>query len=203
MKKDELLILVNNDDQPIGSMEKMTVHKLGKLHRAFSIFIFNTKGELLLQQRATDKYHSAGLWSNTCCSHPKFGEEMNEALARRLQEEMGLQCELEFLFKFIYRADFPDGITEHEMDYVFIGFSDDLPEINPEEVNSWRYQNIYSILQNMNQHPEDFTVWFKICFDKFIDHFLTIAELQKLSTKRVEVSPQIINESKFFVQNLS
>ena len=133
----ESVILVNERDEPQGNMEKMRAHREGHLHRAFSIFIFNREGNLLLQQRAAHKYHSAGLWSNTCCSHPRPGESIDDAAARRLQEEMGLQTELVYLFRFQYHALLENGLTEHELDHVLIGFSDEAPgRSNREDTSS-------------------------------------------------------------------
>src|SRR6187399_1825004 len=124
---EDYLILVDEQDKQYGKLEKQLVHELGLLHRAFSVFIFNKKGELLLQQRADEKYHSAGLWTNTCCSHPRFGEEIKDSVTRRLEEEMGMNCEMEFAFSFIYKSTFENGLTEHEFDHVFFGISDELP----------------------------------------------------------------------------
>lgn len=159
----EQLILVNEADEVIGFEEKMRAHELGLLHRAFSIFIFNTKGELLLQQRAAEKYHSPLLWTNTCCSHPNKDEEMPIALKRRLQYEMGMQCDLEFQFKFIYRAEFSNGLTEHELDHVYFGITDDVPSPNPNEVKAWKYVSLDQLKSEMQQ-PEQFTAWFNISF---------------------------------------
>jgi isopentenyl-diphosphate delta-isomerase len=166
----EHVILVNEQDQQIGIMEKMAAHIVPRLHRAFSIFIFNSKGELLLQQRALDKYHSPGLWTNTCCSHPRNGETLQEATTRRLQEEMGMTCDMHEVFTFIYKAPVGLGLIEHEFDHVWFGQSDEEPEINHEEVEAWKYMSISDIEADMKQHPECYTEWFKISFDEIMKH---------------------------------
>lgn len=169
--KEELLILVDENDRETGSMEKLRVHQSGLLHRAFSVFIFNSKSELLLQQRGSDKYHSAGLWSNTCCSHPLVGELITVSVNRRLQEEMGMACETDFHFKFIYHHQFGNGLTEHECDHVYFGISDDIPSPNPQEVNDWKYISMADLEEQIQLHPEQFTAWLKICLPMVKDHF--------------------------------
>jgi isopentenyl-diphosphate Delta-isomerase len=166
----DYVILVDKNDNALGTMEKLAAHQLGKLHRAFSVFVFNNKGQLLLQQRAHDKYHSAGKWSNTCCSHPRAGEQNIEAAKRRLKEEMGLECELSYGFNFIYRTDFSNGLCEHEFDHVFFGTTDVLPVINPQEVAGFTYMGLEEINDHLKQKPDDYTEWFKICFDRVIEH---------------------------------
>lgn len=168
MKK--LLILVDENDRPVGKMEKLPVHEQGLLHRAFSIFIFNKKGEILLQQRADNKYHSAGFWSNTCCSHPEFGEDTKEAAKKRLKEEMGLDCELEFKFKFIYKAEFANGLTEHELDHVYFGITDELPIPDKLEVNSWKYLGIKELEKDITEQPKNYTEWLTICLPEVKSH---------------------------------
>lgn len=163
---EEMLILVNELDEPVGSMPKTEVHLKGVLHRAFSVFLFNTRGEMLLQQRAIHKYHSAGLWSNTCCSHPRLGETVEQAVRRRLVEEMGITADVQFLFKFRYKAALENGYTEHELDHVYFGVSDAIPLLNKEEVKDWRYVSMEAVKAEMKQHPEKFTAWFKICFEE-------------------------------------
>jgi len=165
----EQVVLVDEYDQPIGQMEKMEAHEKGLLHRAFSIFIFNTKGELLLQQRAENKYHSGGLWTNTCCSHPRYGESNEVAAIRRLKEEMGMECELNYGFNFIYKAAFADGLIEHELDHVFFGVSDELPEINKTEVESYKYVNLKFLTDDINANPELYTPWLKICLERVVE----------------------------------
>lgn len=166
----EQVILVDEQDQPIGLMEKQAAHIEPHLHRAFSVFIFNSKGELLLQQRALSKYHSPGLWTNTCCSHPRDGETVLQAASRRLMEEMGLQCELREVYTFIYKAPVGEGLTEHEFDHVFIGQSDNIPQINREEVESWKYMRIDALKTDLRLHPECYTEWFKITFEEMTHH---------------------------------
>lgn len=167
----EEVILVNEQDQQIGIMEKMAAHIVPRLHRAFSIFIFNSKGELLLQQRALTKYHSPGLWTNTCCSHPKNGETLEQATARRLMEEMGVRCEMHEVFTFIYKAPVGLGLTEHEFDHVWFGRSDDTPVINTEEVAAFKYMSLDDIAEDLQARPELYTEWFKISFEAVRRHF--------------------------------
>ncbi len=170
--QEEQVILVNENDEQIGLMEKMKAHIEVHLHRAFSVFVFNSRGELLLQQRALSKYHTPGLWTNTCCSHPRNGETLQQATSRRLREEMGMQCELSKAFDFIYKADVGQGLTEYEFDHVFFGYSDDLPSINKDEVEHYRYAKLTDIRNEMEANPEQFTVWFRIAFDRVEQHFL-------------------------------
>lgn len=161
---EEQVILVDVNDQQIGLAPKMEAHEKGYLHRAFSVFVFNSQGEMLLQQRALSKYHSAGLWSNTCCSHPRDNETTLNAAHRRLNEEMGMSCELTKEFDFIYQAKAGNGLTEHEFDHVFFGQTDELPTINKNEVNSWCFSSIEIIERDLITEPDVFTSWFKICF---------------------------------------
>lgn len=163
----EQVILVNEQDEAIGAMEKMEAHEKGFLHRAFSVFVLNENNELLLQKRAVSKYHSGGLWTNTCCSHPREGENIIEAGNRRLMEEMGMTCELQPMFSFIYKAELDKGLTEHELDHVIIGRSNATPDINPEEVEDWKYIDLNNLEEDMNVNPENYTAWFKIIFDRF------------------------------------
>ncbi|RAJ32996.1 isopentenyl-diphosphate Delta-isomerase [Pedobacter cryoconitis] len=160
------VILVDQADVMTGAMEKMEAHERGELHRAFSIFIFNQKGEFLLQQRALDKYHSGGLWSNTCCSHPYPGEETAIGAKRRLQEEMGMDCVLDFGFSFIYQADLEDGLSENEFDHVYFGSSDQTPVLNPEEVAAFKYVTLEALETALKTNPEEYTIWLKICFER-------------------------------------
>ncbi|MAO46757.1 MAG: isopentenyl-diphosphate delta-isomerase [Crocinitomicaceae bacterium] len=163
----EEVILVDSNDVELGTMEKMEAHRNGgTLHRAFSVFVFNTKGELLLQRRAHHKYHSGGLLTNTCCSHPRPGETVIEAGNRRLREEMGMECKLVELFSFEYKADLDSGMTEWELDHVLIGLSDVEPVINPEEVDEYLYMPLDEIDKNLKENPSNYTEWFKICFER-------------------------------------
>lgn len=164
---EEKVILVNEFDEPIGLMAKLEAHEKGILHRAFSVFILNENKEIMLQQRASHKYHSPLLWTNTCCSHQREGETNLEAGTRRLQEEMGFTTELKELFHFIYKAPFENGLTEHELDYVMIGYYNDKPQINPEEVENWKWMSIEAVQADMQENPGIYTVWFKIIFDQF------------------------------------
>ncbi|WP_405247255.1 isopentenyl-diphosphate Delta-isomerase [Cellulophaga sp. Asnod2-G02] len=168
--KEEHVILVNQSDEQIGTMPKMEAHEKAVLHRAFSVFIMNKKGETMLQQRAAHKYHSPLLWTNTCCSHQRVGETNIQAGKRRLQEEMGFQAELKELFSFIYKAPFDNGLTEHELDHVMVGYSDHSPEINPEEVADWKWMLPEDVKNDIAANPEQYTAWFKIIFEKFYSY---------------------------------
>lgn len=168
-----MVILVDENDNPIGTMPKMEAHEKAMLHRAFSVFILNANDEVLLQQRANDKYHSAGLWTNTCCSHPHPGEDTLGAARRRLKEEMGMEADLQFVFKFMYNAPFDNLLTEHEIDHVFIGKTNQLPVINPEEVASYKYMKPEDIKLDMEQNPQSYTVWFRIIFNEFYKEIFT------------------------------
>lgn len=161
------VILVNELDEQIGLMDKLEAHQKGLLHRAFSVFIFNSKNELLLQQRALNKYHSAGLWTNTCCSHPRDGESNLEAAKRRLMEEMGFETELELKDSFVYKAAFDNLLTEHEFDYIFTGNYNQNPNINPIEVASYKWLSMQEIKNDLQNNPQNYTVWFKIAIEKF------------------------------------
>ncbi len=167
---EELVVLVDEYDNEIGVAGKTEAHEKGLLHRAFSVFVFNSTGELLLQQRAEAKYHSPNLWTNTCCSHPRLNETVQEAASRRLVEEMGMRCKLTKTFSFVYRAELENGLIEHEFDHVFIGITDDLPQINLEEVSDFRYQPLESITQQLLDQPEQFTAWFRICWSTVLTH---------------------------------
>ena len=168
-----MVILVDENDNPIGTMPKMEAHEKAMLHRAFSVFILNANDEVLLQQRANDKYHSAGLWTNTCCSHPHPGEDTLGAARRRLKEEMGMEADLQFVFKFMYKAPFDNLLTEHEIDHVFIGKTNQLPVIKPEEVASYKYMKPEDIKLDMEQNPQSYTVWFRIIFNEFYKEIFT------------------------------
>ena len=168
--KEEKVILVDREDNPVGTLPKMEAHEKGVLHRAFSVFILNQKGELMLQQRALHKYHSPGLWTNTCFSHQREGEENLQAGTRRLEEEMGFSVPLEELFSFIYKAPFDNGLTEHELDHVMLGYYEGIPEINSDEVNAWKWMSLNEIASDLTVNPESYTVWFKIIFERFFNH---------------------------------
>lgn len=165
----EEVILVDRSDGAIGTMEKMEAHRLGLLHRAFSVIVFNSKGQMLLQQRALEKYHSGGLWSNTCCSHPRPGEELATAAARRLKEEMGLNLNLEKKFSFIYKTPFGNGLTEHEFDHVFFGYGDQDPTPNSAEVLDFKWEYPDRIREEIKKKPEAFSSWFKILMDEVLE----------------------------------
>jgi len=160
------IILVDEKDNQIGLMDKLEVHQKGLLHRAFSIFIFNSKKELLLQCRAANKYHSGSLWSNTCCSHPQNGENLIEAAKIRLQQEMGFTSEIKPVFTFIYKAQLNNNLTEHEFDHVFFGEYNAAPKINTNEVSNWHYKNMDEIKIDLQNNPQNYTVWFAKIFDK-------------------------------------
>ena len=161
---EEHVILVDERDNQLGLMPKMEAHEKAVLHRAFSVFIFNSNGDLMLQQRAAHKYHSPLLWTNTCCSHQRDGESNIEAGKRRLVEEMGFSTELKEVFSFIYKAPFDNGLTEHELDHVMVGYFDGVPEVNPEEVASFKWMSLEAIKEDIELHPNLYTAWFKIIF---------------------------------------
>ncbi|MEZ4699276.1 MAG: isopentenyl-diphosphate Delta-isomerase [Rhodothermales bacterium] len=163
------VILVDELDREVGAAEKLAAHQSGQLHRALSVFVFNSAGDMLLQQRARDKYHSGGLLSNTCCSHPRPGEASEDAAHRRLMEEMGFDCPMRPLFTFTYRTDFGNGLIEHELDHVFVGIHDADPVPNPEEVEAWRWQSVEETARDMARRPEAYTFWFKHIFQRVID----------------------------------
>lgn len=162
------VILVDENDRKIGEAEKMAVHRNGSLHRAFSIFVFNSDGKTLLQKRAKAKYHSASLWSNTCCSHPKPGEVLEDAVKRRLLEEMGFECEPVKVFSFKYKIEFDSKLIEHEYDHVFVGYFDGNPVPNRNEVEAWKWVDIDAILSDLRNSPEKYTFWFKIAFQRLL-----------------------------------
>lgn len=155
------VILVDESDNQLGTMDKMDAHRQALLHRAISVFIFNSKGEWLLQQRAKNKYHSNSLWTNTSCTHPYPNESIDQAAHRRLLEEMGMQCPLTRKFSFVYKEQLDNELTEFEFDHVFFGFSDKLPEINEEEVWDYKYMNYPDLQKDVEHHPDNYTVWFK------------------------------------------
>jgi isopentenyl-diphosphate delta-isomerase len=162
----EEVILVDTKDNEIATGEKMEVHRLGKLHRAFSVFVFNSKGELMLQKRAMKKYHSPGLWSNTCCSHPKPGETTEKAAHRRLREEMDFDCELKEAFSFVYKVRFDNGLIENEFDHVFLGRFDGKPRPNPDEADDGKWINLQELKDDVAQNPKKYSYWLRVALDK-------------------------------------
>lgn len=163
---EELVILVDENDNQIGLMPKMEAHEKALLHRAFSVFVFNKNGDLMIQQRAATKYHSPLLWTNTCCSHQRAGESNIEAGKRRLSEEMGFSTDLKEVFSFIYKAPFDNGLTEHEYDYVLVGSFDGEPKINKDEVESYKWMSLEDVKTDIQNNPQIYTAWFKIIFNK-------------------------------------
>lgn len=166
------VILVDERDVQTGTMEKLEVHQKALLHRAFSIFIFNGKGEMLLHKRAANKYHSAGLWTNACCSHPSPGEETLVSAQNRLQEEMGISTSLEKAFEFMYKAAFDNGLTEYEFDHVFVGNYDGEVFPNKDEVSDYCFKSIAEIKDSIQTHPQKYTEWFKIAFPKLEEYLI-------------------------------
>ncbi|MRT18079.1 isopentenyl-diphosphate Delta-isomerase [Vitellibacter sp. q18] len=168
--QEEKVILVNEKDEQLGLMPKQEAHEKGLLHRAFSVFVFNKKNELMLQQRALHKYHSPGLWTNTCCSHQREGESTQAAAQRRLFEEMGFTTSLKETTTFIYKAPFENGLTEHELDHILVGNFEGVPTINKSEVAAWKWMAMEDVEKDIKKFPENYTVWFKIIFEKFHQH---------------------------------
>lgn len=164
--EEEQVILVDESDIQTGIMPKIQAHLEAKLHRAVSVFIFNSKGDWLIHKRAQNKYHSQGLWTNTCCTHPMPGETTSASAGRRLMEEMGIRCTLNEIFSFIYREKLENGLYEHEFDHVFTGFSDDVPHPDPNEVMDWKYISFPDLKKEISEHPESFTVWFREIFER-------------------------------------
>lgn len=158
----EEVIVVDQFDNEVGTMEKMEAHQKGVLHRAFSVLLFNSAGEILLQKRSVEKYHSGGMWTNTCCSHPLPGEEVEAAARRRLREEMGVDLQPTFSYSFVYKVELDGGLIEHELDHVFFGSFDGTPEINVNEVSEWKYVSLSDLKSDMLKHPDDYTHWFKL-----------------------------------------
>ncbi len=173
VKKKEMIILVDQNNRELGTGEKIQVHKEGKLHRAFSIFIFNSDGELLIQRRANQKYHSGGLWANTCCGHPRFGENLHAAAIRRLQEEMGFKANnLKPAFSFIYKTVFDDGLIEHEYDFVFIGTYNGKVQPDPDEVSEYQWVSFDSLKKDVQDCPEKYVYWLKFILSHFYGLFV-------------------------------
>lgn len=164
----ERVILVNEEDEEIGAAGKLEAHREGRLHRAFSIFVLNGRGELLLQRRARGKYHSGGLWTNTCCGHPRPGETTEAAAHRRLREEMGFDCPLRPVFHFVYEAELDDGLREHELDHVFVGRWEADPSPDPEEAEAWRWSGLDEVARDVEERPDEYTVWFRIALPRLL-----------------------------------
>jgi isopentenyl-diphosphate Delta-isomerase len=158
----EMVVLVDEKDNAIGTMEKLEAHRQGKLHRAFSVLVFNSGGEMLLQKRASGKYHSAGLWTNACCSHPSPGEKIEDATRRRLREEMGIELQPEFSYSFIYKISLENDLIEHELDHVYTATFDGEPEINSSEVQDWKFVNMHWLRDDIQANPDAYTYWFKL-----------------------------------------
>lgn len=166
----EQVILVDQQDNQIGLMEKLKAHQEGLLHRAFSVLIFNDNREMLIHQRDKNKYHCGGLWTNACCSHPREGESVKKAAQRRLMEEMGFTTDVEFVESFIYKAEFENGLTEHEFDHLFVGIYNDNPTPNPKEVQDWKYISIEKLKKEINQNPGHYSAWFKTIMNNHLQH---------------------------------
>jgi isopentenyl-diphosphate delta-isomerase len=156
------VILVDEQDREIGAEGKLEAHKQGKLHRAFSIFVFNSDGKLLLQKRAKDKYHSGGLWTNTCCSHPQPGKPIDQETREKLFHEMGFECELQHIDSFLYKVEFDNGLTEHEFDHIFVGTHDGDPVPNPDEVSDWEWVDMDDLRKDLKDHPEHYSYWLRM-----------------------------------------
>lgn len=171
---EERVILVDERDVKIGLMPKMEAHRKGVLHRAFSVFIFKSSRELLIQKRSSQKYHSPGLWTNTCCSHQRDGESTIDAANRRLKEEMGLNVDMEEIFSFIYKANLKNGLIEHEFDHVLVGYTDLSPKINVEEVEDWKWVDLSFLEQDLERNPNNYTEWFKIIFERVKGYIETL-----------------------------
>ena len=167
---EEKVILVDKNDNQVGLMPKLEAHEKGVLHRAFSIFIFNSKYELLLQRRASSKYHSGGLWTNTCCSHPREGEDILDAANRRLDEEMGIKTSLRKVYDFIYKAELDNQLTEHEFDHVFYGVYDNDPKLNKDEAEDFKWVDMETLNNDIIKNEDNYTVWFKIAFEYFYNY---------------------------------
>lgn len=171
----EEVILVDENDTQIGTMGKLKAHTEGRLHRAFSVLLINSSGEILLQKRAEGKYHSGGLWTNTCCSHPMPGESNNQAAKRRLQEEMGVDLQPSFCYSFIYRVELDGGIVEHELDHVFIGTYDGIPKLNKDEASEWKYMAIADVKSDLKTNPNSYSHWFRLIMNHpEMENYLTL-----------------------------
>jgi isopentenyl-diphosphate delta-isomerase len=167
----EEVILVNPEDRAIGRMEKMAAHEQGILHRAFSVFLFNDQSQMLLQQRAHSKYHSPSLWTNACCSHPKPGEDTDAAARRRLFEELNIACNVDHMYHFVYKADVGNGLIEHELDHVFSGVYNELPEFNTDEVEAVKFVSLDWLNEDVDENPDAYTAWFRITFEEAMNRY--------------------------------
>ena len=167
---EEQVLLVNERDEAVGTMGKLEAHQVGALHRAFSVFLFDERGRLLVQKRAAGKYHSAGLWTNTCCSHPRPHETLVDAARRRLKEEMGIDAPVEHRFSFLYKASFENGLHEHELDHVLFGSWSGPAEPHPDEAEDWKYMRLEELDADLRDHPERYTVWLRTCWDQVREH---------------------------------
>lgn len=165
---EEYVVLVNEHDEEVGVREKLQAHLDGTLHRAISVFLFNDQGELLLQQRHPEKYHSGGLWSNTCCSHPRPGEPVATAAQRRLGQEMGVRCDLQWVFGFVYRSKLERHLYEHEYDHVFVGLFNGTPLPDPSEVFAWRWATTDALQKDIAAHPDRYTYWFRLVLERVL-----------------------------------
>lgn len=170
----EEVVLVNERDEVLGAMEKLKAHQEGLLHRAFSVVIFNDKNQMLIHQRAESKYHCGGLWTNACCSHPRLNEPVEGAVIRRLQEEMGFTCSVEKVDEFIYRAEFENGLIEHEYDHIFVGKFNEAPNPNPSEVQNWKYIDVAELKKDITVNPSKYTFWFKEIIEKRMNKILPV-----------------------------
>ncbi|NND76745.1 MAG: isopentenyl-diphosphate Delta-isomerase [Flavobacteriales bacterium] len=171
----EKVILVDENDNELGTMEKMEAHEKALLHRAFSVFLFNENGEMLLQKRASSKYHSGGLWTNACCSHPRAGERTIDAATRRLSEEMGINANIEEIFSFVYKAELDKGLVEHEFDHVFFGQYEGEVDLNLDEADDFKYISMDVLMNDVNENPGSYTEWFKIALPKVKEHWLKVS----------------------------
>ncbi|HEV2862406.1 MAG TPA: isopentenyl-diphosphate Delta-isomerase [Pyrinomonadaceae bacterium] len=165
MEGEEQVILVDERDRELGAAEKLSAHRSGSLHRAFSVFVFDGRGRLLLQRRAGGKYHSGGLWSNTACGHPRPGEATDAAARRRLREEMGIECELREAFEFVYRAELGGALVEHEYDHVFVGLSEGEPAPDPSEVGAWRWVSMEELRGDLREAPDSYSTWLRLAVE--------------------------------------
>ncbi len=188
---EEKVILVDANDQEIGIAEKLIAHREGALHRAFSIFVFRSDGQLLLQKRAQTKYHSGGLWSNTCCSHPRPQEALEEAAHRRLTEEMGFDCALKEIFSLTYNVQLENDLWEHEYDHVFVGQYEGEPTPHPEEIDDWKWIDLGGVRKDIHNNPDRYTYWLRVCIDNIISHREQERPIPEILSTSCETSPHL------------